>query len=137
MHVSKSLTKTEKSYKRAQRSMLDDNLNSYERQKSHKYSKNLKRKHIHCNEVYKTLNTSNLSFITEIFELRSYSRHVKEQCKPSLDIPSKKQVTFGTKSLWPCKISGFFFFFLDTLRLSDVLPNFLFTTSETMHDYYF
>ena len=111
MHVSKSLTKTEKSYKRAQRSMLDDNLNSYERQKSHKYSKNLKRKHIHCNEVYKTLNTSNLSFITEIFELRSYSRHVKEQFKPSLDIPSKKQVTFGTKSLWSCKISGFFFVF--------------------------
>ena len=117
MHVSKSLTKTEKSYKRAQRSMLDDNLNSYERQKSHKYSKNLKRKHIHCNEVYKTLNTSNLSFITEIFELRSYSRHVKEQCKPSLDIPSKKQVTFGTKSLWSCKISGFFFFFFFFVNL--------------------
>ena len=110
MYVSKSLTKTEKSYKRAQRSMLDDNLNSYERKTSHKYSKNLKRKHIHCNEVYKTLNTSNLSFITEIFELRSYSRHVKEQCKPSLDIPSKKQVAFGTKSLRACKISFFLYF---------------------------
>lgn len=79
--------------------MLDDNLSSYERKKSDKYSKDFKRKHIHSNEVYKTLNTSNPSFITEIFELRSYSRHVKEQQKPNLDIPSKKQVAFGTKSL--------------------------------------
>ena len=35
----------------------------------------------------------------EIFELKLYSRPVREQYKLILNIPSKKQVAFGTISL--------------------------------------
>ena len=39
------------------------------------------------------------SFMKEIFELRLSSRPVREQYKLNLNIPRKRQVTFGTKSL--------------------------------------
>ena len=48
-----------------------------------------KRKDKHCSEIYKTLKISNPSFVTEIFELRSCSRPVREQYKPNLNILKK------------------------------------------------
>ena len=48
-------------------------------------------------EIYKTLNNLNPSFMKEIFELILCSRPVREQCKLNLNIPRKRQVTFGTK----------------------------------------
>ena len=58
-----------------------------------------KRKHKLCIEIYKTLNNLNPSFIKEILELRLSSRPVREQYKLNLNIPGKRQVTFGTKNL--------------------------------------
>ena len=50
-------------------------------------------------EIYKTLHNLNPSFMKDIFKLRLSSRPVREQYKLNLNIPRKKQVTFGTKSL--------------------------------------
>ena len=98
---SKSLTKIENLHKRALRFMLDDYSSSYKRilEKSGKFSMDVKRKHKLCIEIYKTLNNLNPSFMKEIFELRLSSRPVREQYKLNLNIPRKKQVPFGTKSL--------------------------------------
>ena len=98
---SKSLTKIENLYKRALRFMLDDYSSSYKRilEKSGKFSMDVKRKHKLCIKIYKTLNNLNLSFMKEIFELRLCSRPVREQYKLNLNIPRKKQLAFGTKSL--------------------------------------
>ena len=52
-----------------------------------------------CIEIYKTLRNLNPCFMKEIFELRLCSRPVREQYKLNLNIPRKRQVTFGTKSL--------------------------------------
>ena len=59
----------------------------------------LKRKQKLSIEIYKTLNNLNPSFMKEIFELILCSRPVREQYKLNLNIPRKRQVTFGTKSL--------------------------------------
>ena len=40
----------------------------------------------------------NILVLWQIFELRLCTRHVREQYKPNLYIPRKKQVAFGTKS---------------------------------------
>ena len=98
MDVSKSLSKIENLYKRAQRLMLEDNSSSYEREKSDKYSMDFKRKHRQCNELYKTL-VSNPTFMTETFELRSCYSPVRQQYKSNLDIPRKTQVGFANKIL--------------------------------------
>ena len=97
----KSLTKIEKLHKTALRFMLDDYSSSYERilEKSGKFSMDVKRKHKLCIEIYKTLHNLNPSFMKDIFKLRLSSRPVREQYKLNLNIPRKKQVTFGTKSL--------------------------------------
>ena len=81
--------------------MLDDYSSSYKRilKKSGKCSMDVKRKHKLSIEIYKTLNNPNPSFMKEIFELRLSSRPVREQCKLNLNIPRKRQVNFGTKSL--------------------------------------
>ena len=105
---SKSLIKIENLHKRALRFMLDNYLSSYEKifEKSGKFSMDVKRKHKLCIEIYKNLNNLNPSFMKEIFELRLCSRPVKGQDKlnlnlniRNLNIPRKKQVAFGTKSL--------------------------------------
>ena len=59
----------------------------------------VKRKHKLSTEIYKTLNDLNPSVMKEIFELRLSSRPVREQNKLNLNIPKKRQVTFGTKML--------------------------------------
>ena len=59
----------------------------------------VKRKHKLCIEICKTLNNLNPSFMKEIFELRLISRPAREQYKLNLNIPKKRQVTFGSKSL--------------------------------------
>ena len=59
----------------------------------------VKRKHKLCIEIYKTLNNLSPSFMKEIFELRLCTRPVREPYKLNLNIPRKKQVAFGTKSL--------------------------------------
>ena len=81
--------------------MLDNYSSSYERirEKSSKFSVDVKRKHKLCIEICKTLNNLNPSFMKEIFELRLISRPAREQYKLNLNIPKKRQVTFGTKSL--------------------------------------
>ena len=98
---SKSLTEIENLHERAMRFMLDDYSSSYERilEKSGKFFMDFKRKHQLCTEIYKTLNNLNPSFMKEIFELRLGSRPVREQYKLNLNIPRKKWVAFGTKSL--------------------------------------
>ena len=48
-------------------------------------------------EIYKTLNNLNPSFMKEIFELGLCSTPVREQYKLNLNIPRRRQVTFGTK----------------------------------------
>ena len=67
--------------------------------KSGKFSMDVKRKHKLSTEIYKTLNDLNPSVMKEIFELRLSSRPVREQYKLNLNIPKKRQVTFGTKML--------------------------------------
>ena len=52
-----------------------------------------------CIELYKTLNNLNPSFMKEIFEIRLSSRPVRKQYKLNLNIPKKRQLTLGTKSL--------------------------------------
>ena len=98
---SRSLTKIENLHKRALRFMLEDYSTSYEiiLEKSSKFSMDVKRKHKLCAEIYKTLNNLNPSFMKESFELRLGSTPVREQYKLNLNIPRKRQVTFGTKSL--------------------------------------
>ena len=97
----KSLSKIGNLHKRALRFKLDDYCSSHEKilEKSGKYSMHVKRIHNQCTEIYKALNNLNLSFMEEIFELRLCSWPVREQYKLNLNIPRKKQVAFGTKSL--------------------------------------
>ena len=52
-----------------------------------------------CIEIHETLNNLNPSFMKEIYELRLYSRPLREQYKLNLHIQRKKQVAFETKSL--------------------------------------
>ena len=52
-----------------------------------------------CIEIDKTLNNLNPSVMKEIFELRLCFRSVRQQYKLNLNIPRKKQVAIGTKSL--------------------------------------
>ena len=59
----------------------------------------VKRNHKLCIEMYKTLNNLNPSFMKEIFELKLSSRPVREQYKLNLNVPKRRQVMFGTKSL--------------------------------------
>ena len=68
-------------------------------EKSGKFSMDVKRKRKLCIGKHKTVNNLNPSFIKEIFELKLCSRPVREQYKLNLNIPRKKQVAFGTKSL--------------------------------------
>ena len=98
---SESLTKIDNLHKRGLRFMLDDYSISYERifEKSGKFSMDVNRKHKLSIEIYKIINNLNPSFMKEIFELRLCSRPVREQYKMNLNIPRKRQVTFGTKSL--------------------------------------
>ena len=96
----KSPTKIEKLHKRALRFTQDDYSVSYETisEKSGKFFMDVKRKHKLCIEICKTLKI-NPSFIEGIFKLRLCSLRLREQYKLNLNIPRKKQVTFGTKSL--------------------------------------
>ena len=59
----------------------------------------VKRKHKLCIEIHESLNNLNPSFMKKIFDLRLCSRPVREQYKLNLNIPRKRRVTFGTKSL--------------------------------------
>ena len=52
-----------------------------------------------CAEIYKGINSINLSFKNEIFRLRVTNRVVRIQCRINLDIPKVNQVSFGDKSL--------------------------------------
>ena len=70
-------------------------------EKSGKFSMDVKENKL-CIEIYKTNNLNNLNpnFIKEIFELSLSPRPVViEQHILNLNIPRKRQVTFGTKSL--------------------------------------
>ena len=81
--------------------MPDDYSSSYKRilEKSGKLSIDFKRKHKLCIEINKTLNNLNPSFMKQIFELELCCRYVREKYQRNLNIPRKKQVAFGTKSL--------------------------------------
>ena len=82
--------------------MLDDYSSSYKRtlKKYDKCSMDVNRKHKLHIEIFKSLNNLNPSFMKEIFDLRLYSRLVREKYKLNLNVPRKKQVAFGTlKSL--------------------------------------
>ena len=96
----KSPTKIEKLHKRALRFTQDDYSVSHETisEKSGKFFMDVKRKHKLCIEICKTLKI-NPSFIEGIFKLRLCSLRLREQYKLNLNIPRKKQVIFGTKSL--------------------------------------
>ena len=48
-----------------------------------------------CVEIYKSINSINLSFMNEIFRLRVTNRMVRSQYKLNLDIPKVNQVSFG------------------------------------------
>ena len=80
--------------------MLDNYSSSYERilEKSWNFFMDGKRKHKLCTEICKTLNNLNTSFMKGSLEWRLCFRPVREQ-KLNLNIPRKKQVVFGIKSL--------------------------------------
>ena len=81
--------------------MLEDYWSFYERmlEKFIRLPMGVKRNYKLYVEIYKTLNDLNPSLMKEIFELRLCSRAIREQYKLNLNIPRKKQATFGTKSL--------------------------------------
>ena len=97
---SKSLTKIEKFHKGALRFTWDDYSISYETisEKSGKFSMDVKRKHKLCIKICKTLKI-NPSFMEGIFKLSLCPIPLREEYKLNLNIPRKKQVTVGTKSL--------------------------------------
>ena len=49
--------------------------------------------------MYKTINSLNLDFMKNIFEMKTNNRIVREKYKLNLNIPRTNQVTFGTNSL--------------------------------------
>ena len=49
--------------------------------------------------MYKTINSLNLDFMKNIFEMKTNNRIVREKYKLNLNIPRTNQVKFGTNSL--------------------------------------
>ena len=97
---SKSPTNIEKLHKTAFRFTQNDYSISYETisEKSGKFYMDVTRKHKLCIEICKTLKI-NPSFMERIFKLSLRSIPLREQYKLNLNIPRKKQVNVGTKSL--------------------------------------
>ena len=52
-----------------------------------------------CVEIYKSINSTNPSFMNEIFRLRVTNKAVRSQYRLSLDIPEFNQVSFGNNSI--------------------------------------
>ena len=52
-----------------------------------------------CVEIYKSINSINPSFMTEIFRLRVTNRMVRSQHRHNLGIPKVNRVSFGYKSI--------------------------------------
>ena len=52
-----------------------------------------------CNEIYKSINNINPTYINAIFKLRKTSRVVRSNYKLNLDVPTINQVSFDDKSL--------------------------------------
>ena len=96
----KSLNKIENLQKRALSFMLSDNESSYDEllSLSGSCAINLRLKRNLCEEIYKTLNDLNLSFMRKIFETRKTKRAVRERCKINLEIPRIYQASFDTES---------------------------------------
>ena len=59
---------------------------------------NIKRLHLLCVEIYKTLNNLNSSIMKQIFELRETNRSAPEKYQLNLNISYYNQVTFGKKN---------------------------------------
>ena len=97
----KSLDKIESLHKRALRFLLNDYENSYEEvpEKSGKCNMSLQRIRSLCIEIYKSINSLNLDFMKNIFEMETNNQIVREKHKLNLNIPRTNQVKFGTNSL--------------------------------------
>ena len=52
-----------------------------------------------CDEIYKSINSINPSFMNEIFRLRVTNRMVRSQYRVNLDIPKVNRVSFANKSI--------------------------------------
>ena len=97
----KSLNKIESPQKRA----LHYLYNNYESPcdtllvKSGKVNMKTSRLRSICNEIYKSINSINSSFMNEIFRLRVTNRAVCSQYRLNLDISKVNQVSFGNKTI--------------------------------------
>ena len=52
-----------------------------------------------CAEIYKSINSINLSFMNKIFRLRATNRMVGSQYRLNLEILKVNQVSFGNNSI--------------------------------------
>ena len=97
----KSLNKIESLQKRALRYLYSDYESSCDTllAKSGKVTMKASRLRSLCVEIYKSINSINSSFMSEIFRLRVTNRMVQSQYRLNLDIPKVNRVSFGNKSI--------------------------------------
>ena len=96
-----SVNKIENLQKRALCFLCDDFEASYKDllSKGGKSTVNVRILRTLCDEIYKTLNDLNPSFMNNVFNLKINGREVRDKYKLNLDIPKWNQKTYGYKSL--------------------------------------
>ena len=101
----KSLNKVESMQKRALRFLYEDYVSSCEEllQKAGNKTMKVNRLRSLCNEIHKSINNINPTYMNEIFKLRKTSRAVLSNCKLNVDVPTTNEVSFGDKSLTDLK----------------------------------
>lgn len=97
----KSGNKIESLQERAIRSLPEDNSLCYEDlfEKARNLKMRVSNIRILCIEIYKTTNSLNLSFMSNIFKEKLSQRLSRDKCRLNLDIPNWNLVTFGAQSL--------------------------------------
>ena len=97
----KPLNRIENLQKRALRLLLDDYESTYEHflNKASRSSMSINRLATLSEEIYKTLNELNPSFMKNIFTIKETDTLSRKQYKLNLNTPSYNQMTFGCKSL--------------------------------------
>ncbi len=90
-----STTKMEKLQERALRFLLDDKVSSYEilMSKCNSSTLHLKRLRSICTEVFKSLNSLNPNFMSEMFEKKDVPYHLRDQSV--LVQPKFKKISYG------------------------------------------
>ena len=97
----KSGNKIESLQERAIRSLPEDNSLCYEDlfEKARNLKMRVSNIRILCIEIYKTTNSLNLSFMSNIFKEKLSQRLSTDKCRLNLDIPNWNLGTFGAQSL--------------------------------------